>query len=219
MSPKEFPSLVQYLLGIELDDELFVHGRVDVGALRLLQNLAGETVVVGLQPRCDGRHEVGGVADHLRGRRSRRDGDDVVRAHLIARDVHASAVHLEVAVAYELAGLRARCGKAQAVDDVVQPRLEEAQELLARDARAAGRLLVVVAELLLEQAVVPARLLLLAQLEEVLALLDAAAAVLTRRIRATLDRSLLGEAALAFQEQLHALAAADAALRSEIARH
>ena len=122
-------------------------------------------------------------------------------------------------MAHELAGLRARCGEAQAVDDVVEARLEQAQQLLAGDAGAAGRLLVVVAELLLEQAVVAARLLLLAQLEQVLALLDAAAAVLTRRIRATLDRALLGETALALQEELQAFAAAHAALRSEISRH
>ena len=122
-------------------------------------------------------------------------------------------------MADELARLRARGGEAEAVDDVVETRLEHPQQLLARDAGAAGRLLVVVAELLLEQAVVAARLLLLAQLQQVLALLDAAAAVLTRRIRAALDRALLGEAALALEEELHALAAADAALRAEIACH
>jgi hypothetical protein len=124
-----------------------------------------------------------------------------------------------MAVAHELPGLRARCGEAQAVDDVVEARLEEPQQLLARDAGAAGRLLVVVAELFLEQAVVPARLLLLAQLEQLLALLDAAATVLTRRIRATLDRALLGETALALQEELQAFAAAHAALGPEIASH
>jgi hypothetical protein len=43
--------------------------------------------------------------------------------------------------------------------------------------------------------------------------------VLTRWIAASLDGALLGEAALALQEELHALAAADAALGSEIASH
>src|SRR5581483_5787679 len=81
------------------------------------------------------------------------------------------------------------------------------------------RLLVVGAELRLEEPVVPARLLLLAQLQQVLALLDAAAAVLTRRIRAALDRALLGETALALQEELHALPAALLALRGTIASH
>src|SRR5438067_1715794 len=208
-----------FLLGIKLDDELLLNGRVDVSALRLLQDLAREAVVVGLEPRRNGRDEIGRVADHLLRRRARRHGDDVVRANLVARDVHAPPVHLEMAVAHQLARLRARGSEAEAVDDVVQPRLEETQEFLTRDARAARRLLVVVAELLLEQAVVPARLLLLAQLEQVLALLDAAAAVLARRIRATLDRALLGETALALQEELHALTPADAALRPQVSRH
>jgi hypothetical protein len=62
-------------------------------------------------------------------------------------------------------------------------------------------------ELLLEHLVVPAGLLLLAKLKEVLALLDAAAAVLPRRVRTPLDRALVGEAALALEEELLSLAA------------
>ena len=122
-------------------------------------------------------------------------------------------------MAHELARLRARAGEAEPVDDVVEPRLEHPQQVLARGAEAAGRLLVRRAELLLEQAVVAARLLLLAELEQVLALLDAPAAVLARRIAAALDRALLGEAALALEEELDALAAAQAALGAEIAGH
>ena len=76
---------------------------------------------------------------------------------------------------------------------------------------AAGHLVVVV-ELLLEHLVVAARLLLLAQLQQVLALLDAAAAVLARRVRAPLDGALVGEAALALEEELLRLAAALLAL-------
>src|SRR4051812_843950 len=208
-----------FLLRVELDDELFLDGRVDLRALRLLQHFAGEAVVVGLQPRRDGRHEIGCVADRLLRGTVVRNRDDVVRTNLVARDVHATAVHLEVTVAHELARLCARRCKAEAVDDVVEPRLEHAQQLLAGDARAPRRLLVVRAELLLQQAVVAACLLLLAKLEQVLALLDAAAAVLTRRIRAALDRALLGETALALQEELHAFAPADAALGAEISRH
>src|SRR5207249_3361998 len=108
---------------------------------------------------------------------------------------------------------------AEPVDDVVQPRLEHPQQRLAGDARALGGLGVVRAELLLEQAVEAARLLLLAQLEQVLGLLDPAAAVLARRVAAALDRALLGQAALALQEQLHALAAALLALGRAVTRH
>jgi hypothetical protein len=68
-------------------------------------------------------------------------------------------------------------------------------------------------ELLLEHLVVPAGLLLLAKLKEVLALLDTAAAVLPRRVSASLDRALVGEAALSFEKELLSLAATLFALR------
>src|SRR5918996_6520417 len=207
------------LLRIELDDELFLHGRVDVRALRQLQDLAGEVVVVGLEPGGDRGREVGGVADDLLDRASGPQRDDVVRPHVVARDVHAATVHLEMAVADDLPRLRARGGEAEPVDDVVEARLEHAQQLLAGDPRPLGRLLVVVAELLLEDAVIAARLLLLAELEQVLRLLDPAAPVLARRIAAPLDGALLRQAALALEEELHALAAAELALRPETSRH
>src|SRR5260221_1692883 len=202
------------LLRIELDDELLLNRCVDLAAFRLLQHLAGEAVVVGLQPRSDGGHEVGGVPDRLLRSRAGRHRDDVVGTNLEARNVHAAPVYVEVPVADELTRLCARRGKAEAVHDVVETRLEHAQQLFAPYARTARRVLVVDAGLLLEQPVVAARLLLLAQLQQVLALLDAAATVLARRIRAALDSALFRQAALALEEQLHPLAAADAALRA-----
>src|SRR3954453_7290912 len=110
-------------------------------------------------------------------------------------------------------------GEPEPVDDVVQPRLEHAQEVVAGDATLLVRLLVVRAELRLEQAVIAARLLLLAQLQQVLALLDPPTAVLARRIRPALDRALLGQAALALQEELDALPAALLALRGPVPCH
>src|SRR5581483_10275558 len=112
-----------------------------------------------------------------------------------------------------------RRGEAEPVDDVVEPGFERAQQVVAGDATLARRLLVVRAELGLEQAVVSARLLLLAQLEQVLGLLDAAAAVLARRVAAALDGALLGGAALALEEELHALPAALLALWGPVACH
>src|ERR687887_2276526 len=207
------------LLGVELDDQLLLHRRVDLVPLGPLEDLPREAVVVGLEPRGDGGREVGGVADDRRRGAAGRDGDDVVRLDLVARDVHPAAVHLEVAVPDELARLRARGCEAEPVDDVVEPGLEHPQQGLTGHARALRRLRVVGAELVLEQAVVAARLLLLAQLEQVLGLLDAAAAVLARRVAAALDGALLRQAALALQEELHALPAADAALRAKVSRH
>src|SRR5581483_11903319 len=207
------------LLRVELDDQLFGNRGVDLGTLRPLEHGAGEPVVVRLQPRGDRGGEVGRVADDLLRARARLQRDDVVGLDLVARDVDPAPVHREVPVADELPRLRARGGEAEAVDDVVKPRLEHPEQVLARDAALLVRLLVVRAELRLEQAVVPARLLLLPQLQQVLALLDPAAAVLARRVRAALDRALLGEAALALQEELHALPAALLALGGTIASH
>src|SRR5207244_1149198 len=212
----EIPSL---LLGVELDDELLLHGRVDLRPLGLLQNFSGQSVVVGLEPRRHRGHEIRRVADRLLRGRVRRDGDDLVGLDLVARAVHAAAVDLEMAVADELARRRPRRGEAEPVDDVVEPELERAEQVVTRDSGPLGRLLVVRPELLLEQPVIAARLLLLAQLEQVLALLDPAAAVLARRVRAALDRALLRQTALALEEELHALPPTEPALRSEIAGH
>src|SRR5439155_3682762 len=119
-----------------------------------LENLSGEVVVVGLQPRRNRRREIRRVADDLRRRRAGCDRDDIVRPNLVAGDVDAPTVHVEMTMANELAGLGARGGKAEAVDDVVESRLEHPQQRLAGHAGTPRRLLVVRAELLLEQAVV-----------------------------------------------------------------
>src|SRR3954465_1143902 len=109
--------------------------------------------------------------------------------------------------------------EAQADKNVVEAALEEREQVLAGDALLAGGLGVVLAELLLEHPVVAARLLLLAQLDAVLGLLLAAAAVVARRVGAALDAALVGQAALALEEQLLALTAALLALGRCIACH
>ena len=76
-----------------------------------------------------------------------------------------------------------------------------------------------VAERLLVDAVGPLGLLLLTQLEAVLAPLLASPGVLTRRVSALGDRALDGLAAGALEEQLHAFAAAELALGAGVARH
>src|SRR6266545_2234520 len=207
------------LLGVKLDDQRLLDRSVDLFPLGPLQNLAGEPVVVGLEPGRHGCGEVGCVADDGLGRAARRHRDHVLGLDLVARDVHAAAVDVEVAVPDELARLRARGGEAEPVDDVVEARLQHPQQLLARDSRSLRRLAVVGAELLLEQAVVAPRLLLLAQLQQILGLLDPAAAVLAGRIAAALDRALLRQAALSLEEQLHALATALLALGGTVAGH
>ena len=74
------------------------------------------------------------------------------------------AVDGDRAVRDELAGLGARRSEPHPVDDIVEPRLEELQQVRARRALAPGGLAEVPAELPLENAVRAAQLLLLAEL-------------------------------------------------------
>ena len=97
------------------------------------------------------------------------DLDLVARLEQVARDVHALAVDEHVVVLHELARLGARDREAEAVDDVVEPALEEAEHLLARAPLPVRRVEVVLAELALEDAVDAAHLLLLAKADGVLA--------------------------------------------------
>jgi hypothetical protein len=91
-----------------------------------------------------------------------------------------------VPVVHELAGVAARAGEACAVDHVVEAALEQLQQVVTGLAGTTAGLRVVAVELLLEDTVGETRLLLLTKLEEVLALLDAAPAVLAGRCSLTM---------------------------------
>src|SRR4051812_16771865 len=207
------------LLRVELDDELPLHRRVDLRPLGVAQHLRRKSVVIRLKPRRNGGRQLGRIADRLGRARPSLDRDHVVGADLVRRHVYAPPVDGPVSMQDQLASLPPRSCEAEPHQDVVEPALQHAQQVLTRHARLAARLVVVVAELLLEHAVVATRLLLLPELQPVLGLLRAAAAVLTRGVRAPLDTALVGEAALALQEQLPALAAALLALGSTISCH
>ena len=119
----------------------------------------------------------------------------------------------------ELPRLGTRRGEAQRVDHVVQPHLEQAQEVLARHALLARGLGEVAPELRLQNAVDAAHLLLLAELQPVGLHLVAPLAVLAGRVRAPLDRALLLEAPLPLEEELHPLATAKPTHRLVISCH
>src|SRR5688500_8871197 len=143
----------------------------------------------------------------------------VARLELVRRDVRRDAVDGEVAVPDELAGLGPGRGEAHPEDDVVEAQLERAEEVLAGDAGMGGGHPEVVPELALEHAVDAADLLLLAELQAVLAHLAAANAVLTGRRRAPLERALLRIAARALQIELGAFPAAEPADRCGVTGH
>src|SRR3954454_21508571 len=207
------------LLGVQLDDELLLHGRDDLVTVGQAEDLGGQRVVVGLEPGRHRRDHLGAVTDDGLGARAGLEGENLTRTDLVRRDVDATAVHRPVAVTDELTCLPARGREAKPHQDVVETGLEQAQQVLAGDSRLPAGLVVVGAELALEDAVEAPRLLLLAKLEAVLGLLHASTAMVARRIGTALDAALVGEATLALEEQLHALAAALLALWARIAGH
>src|SRR6476469_8402198 len=113
-APPGFKVWLWGLLGVQLDDELFLDRSRDLAALRLAQHLGGERIVIGLQPRRHLSRQLGGVADDRVGGRARLDRDHVALAHLVAGDVDPPAVDGPVTVADELAGLAPRRGEPQA---------------------------------------------------------------------------------------------------------
>src|SRR5215217_815354 len=209
------------LLRVELDDQLFLDGGVDHLASRDAVHEHAQLAADDLEPRRDRTLAGAGLGDLERQHRARLLGhlDDVVLAHAVRRDVDLAAVDPDVAVAHQLAGHVAGLGEAGPVDHVVQPRLQDLEQHLTGLAGLAVGLFVVPAELLLQDAVDAAGLLLLTKLEQVLAVLGATAAVLARRVGPDLDRALRGLALAALEEQLHLLAPAEAAIGSGIAGH
>src|SRR6266508_4404336 len=209
------------LLGVQLDDELFAHGHIDVLAPGRVEDSDLQPAISRFEPRRGLAVEgVEVVADHDHRAGLVAQLDDVAAANLVARDRHTPAVDRHVPVADQLAGLAATGTPPGAEGDVVEALLEHAQQVLAGHAGLAVRLLIEVAELLLHQAVDAARLLLLAQLDEVLGPLPLAGPpLLTGRVRAALDRALHRVALGALQVELHPLAAAEPADRTGVTSH
>src|SRR5712692_1348888 len=120
----------------------------------------------------------------------------------------------------ELPRLLARRAETEPVDDVVEAKLEVAQQVDACDARLLLRQLEVVAELLLQESIQPARLLLGAELKSVVGRLALARlAVHAGREGAALDGALGRVAALALEVELGPLTAAEAADGAAVVRH
>ena len=95
------------------------------------------------------------------------DFDHVAGLHSKGWDVRLTAVYLNVAVADNLPRLRAAGGQAPAVDDIVQPALQDVEQVFAGDALYAGGLIKYIAELGFRQAIVTPCFLLLAKLQAV----------------------------------------------------
>src|SRR6478735_10873081 len=183
------------LLRVVLDDELLLDRDVDLGPHRELVDEDAHPRRDGLEPRRDDSLAVGLTSHDERGHLQRllAHVDHVVLGHLERRDVDLATVDAEVTVRDELAGVAARPGEAGAVDHVVEAALEQLQQVVTRLALPTRGLGVVVVELLLEDAVGVAGLLLLTELKQVLALLDPTPAVLAGRVGATLERRVAAD--------------------------
>ena len=114
---------------------------------------------------------------------------------------------------HQLACFGARRAEAHAVDDVVQPRLQQHQQVLAGVALAARGFLVVTAELALQHAVHALDLLLLAQLQAEVRLARTRRAAMLAGLAVELGLRIEG-AARALQEQIGAFTAGELGLRS-----
>src|ERR1700722_5134779 len=215
------PAVSNSLLRVVLDDELLLDLGCDLrpGRERVHEN--AHLVRHDLKPGRDDPLADLGPRDHHRGQLERlgRDLDDVVLPNAVGRDVDPLAVHHDVAVPDQLAGHVPALAEPGAEHDVVQPALEDLQQGLAGTAGLAGRLDVVAVELLLEDAVDALGLLLLADLEQGLAVLLPDAAVLARRVGPDLDRALGAVALGTLQEQLYLFAAAQLAVRPGVSSH
>src|SRR5262249_39855783 len=120
------------------------------------------------------------------------DLDDVADLELVAADVDAAAVHLDVAVVDELAGGEKRRHELCAIDHAVETALQQANQVLAGVTLQAARLDIDAVELpLADIGVIALQLLLGAQLHaEVRELALAALAVLAGAVFAAVDGAL-----------------------------
>src|SRR5712692_4356101 len=203
-----------------LDDELRVDLRLDLVARRQRQNTGGECLGVGLEPAGPGLRlgPVHGLLEVVRAAARLLHRERVAGLDRVARRLGDLGVHDDVAVRDELAGLRAGLRESGAIDRVVETALEIDEQRLTRRALLLRRALEGVRHLLLEHAVNAAGLLLLTKLEREVGDLAAALLVHAGR-RAALLEGALGDALLALEEELHALAAAQAADGTGVTSH
>ena len=130
-----------------------------------------------------------------------------------------AAVDGVVAMADQLAGLRPAHRKAGAVDDVVQPGLQDLEQVFAGHALLLGGHFKIFGKLAFQHAVVTSDLLFLAVLQAVLGEFLPALAMLAGGVGAAAHRALVAVASLALEEELGALAAAQTANGTGISCH
>jgi len=208
--------LRKFLPRIQLDDELFVDDRLHFLAGRDVRDLAAERVAIRCQPVRHGGNlsELEIAKDELTRLRLVLDRDFVAGLYVIGSNIDAAPIHEHMAMRHELPGSAACIGKAKAVDDVIQSRLQKLEKGLTCYAALAQRVLKNPPKLALEKSVLITKLLLFPKCNCILGLFTSGAlrAVHARRIVFPLQR--FGEA-----KERHAITAADFRFRSGVSTH
>src|SRR5579864_2802906 len=199
------------LLAVQLNDQLLIHRQLNIFAFRQVQDSRFVIVAIHFQPA--GQRAVAGELlrrlQHCKLLAVLANGNLFPRAHFIRRNVHLPVIDSDVPVTHQLARLAPRLGKPKPEDDIVEATLELLQQLLAGHTPGTGSLLEVVSELAFLGEVDSLRFLLFTQLQTVTHDLGLAVLpMLPGSEIALLDGTLIAEALCAFEEQLHALAAA-----------
>src|ERR1035437_4930098 len=156
---------------VVLDHELLVELERHLVAARGNDDRAREVGRVESQPLGDlpGANSLADPLERLSLTPRDTDLDSITRLAVERWNVGRAAVDGEVAVGHELPRVVSRGRDAKPEDDVVEPELQDPEEVLARHAGARLGLLAVVVELTLQDAVDAADLLLLAKLETIVA--------------------------------------------------
>jgi hypothetical protein len=120
-------------------------------------------------------------------------------------------------VSNKLPGLISRIGEAHPVYGVIEASLKENEEVGARNTLLTVSFLEIGPELFLSKAVHPTDLLLFTELKAVVRVLASVLSMLSRWIVATLNRTLIGIAAVTLKVELHGFTPANAATCTRIA--
>ena len=114
---------------VEFDDLRLIDISRKFGTLRITDVLSFDLVEVDSDESEDGRLLGDVLGDDLQGLRSILEGDDIIDAADVGRDVDLLAVDNDMSVADELTGLTAGSSKAHTVDKVVETGFEKLKKL------------------------------------------------------------------------------------------
>ena len=120
------------LLGVQLDDEVFLNVEVDIAALRQLGDNTLQAAGFAAQPGRQSNNSsisAGQLGKLFNLAAAFNNVDHVAGLHLVRGDVNALAINGEVVVRNELTGIAAGGSVAQTEDHVVQTALQQLEQV------------------------------------------------------------------------------------------